>query len=556
MCIKIDLELKPWNKYTFNDVTVYFAGHINIQGGWFQSGLAAKELLSYIGKCSDLECIMHELKDIYGQFAFIIDFPEKIIVSVDKIRSLPLYYYEEAGGGVIFTNNPAILNLRKNKDINNSSLLEFEMAGYTLGKKTLFKCLNQVTAGQCLIYEKESNELSISNYFRYFSNEIVKFNSKSEKLKAIDSVINRSILNVIEIANGRQIVIPLSAGYDSRLILAKLVEQGYRNIICYTYGTKNLWEIKKAKKSAEMLNIPWYFVRFNKETKYLFSTEDRKKYYLNSSGYNSIPHLADYYALAELLRNKKIKTNSLIINGQAGDFITGGHIQEEIKNDNFSIDKAYDKIIYKHFALWIDILQKVSNKEYILKQLEDNIKLYNTDSNEILAKKLDYFEYSERQCKYVINGQRAYDWLGLDWYLPLWSNAMLEFWPKLSIEDKIYQNSYIEYCEVYNPMGIFSLDKKPNKTNSLPLLIYFIKKMFSFLDRISDKFDSQFITRKYLSFYDKYFPYYPQLTLKEFTKDSENHRHCVSYWVKYFIDEIQSTFYQVYRELLDVLLSY
>ena len=39
----------------------------------------------------------------------------------------------------------------------------------------------------------------------------------------------------------------------------------------------------------------------------------------------------------------------------------------------------------------------------------------------------EYAEFQDRQCKYVITGQRIYEFLGHEWRLPLWDKAYLDF---------------------------------------------------------------------------------------------------------------------------------
>ncbi len=52
----------------------------------------------------------------------------------------------------------------------------------------------------------------------------------------------------------RPIVVPLSAGYDSRLVVSALHALGRRNVICFSYGKPGGFEITTAKAVAEKLN--------------------------------------------------------------------------------------------------------------------------------------------------------------------------------------------------------------------------------------------------------------------------------------------------------------
>ena len=56
----------------------------------------------------------------------------------------------------------------------------------------------------------------------------------------------------------------------------------------------------------------------------------------------------------------------------------------------------------------------------------------------------EYIEFINRQTKYVINGQRNYEYFGYDWRLPLWDDEYLKFWAKANYSEKINQNLYVK----------------------------------------------------------------------------------------------------------------
>ena len=59
-----------------------------------------------------------------------------------------------------------------------------------------------------------------------------------------------------------QIVVPLSGGYDSRLVLAGLVAAGYRDLVTFTYGQPGSGEVRVSQRTAAALGVPWHGVAY------------------------------------------------------------------------------------------------------------------------------------------------------------------------------------------------------------------------------------------------------------------------------------------------------
>ena len=91
---------------------------------------------------------------------------------------------------------------------------------------------------------------------------------KSTLLKSKLIKINNNIISkLIKTCNNKFIVIPLSAGYDSRFILSGLINKGYKNIITFSYGKKENRELNTARKIAEYLKVPWHYIEFTNYNK-------------------------------------------------------------------------------------------------------------------------------------------------------------------------------------------------------------------------------------------------------------------------------------------------
>ena len=161
------------------------------------------------------------------------------------MSSIPIFYYEDKKD-IVFSNSSNYLVKKFNKKLNiiKKQFQPFLYSGYTIGKDTLFDKIKFLSSGQSVLINsnKKIYETNIYNF-----NKKTNFNQKKLK-KKLFLLIKKIFLNLIKSLKNRQVVISLSAGYDSRLVLSMLKKLNYENIICYSYGMKNNSESIVCKK--------------------------------------------------------------------------------------------------------------------------------------------------------------------------------------------------------------------------------------------------------------------------------------------------------------------
>jgi len=479
------------------------------------------------------------LKNITGHFSLYFSDSNKTIAIVDKIRSYPIYYINKEKL-LSFSNSAMLLKSEFNLNtIDEKNKLVFSMAGYTLGNTTLFEDLFQIQAGELIFVDKQKDDIQRKNYYSFYN--IDKYDLTQDELIAKFDEINKKVFNkLIETLDGRQVVIPLSGGLDCRFILAFLKEFGYDNIKTYTYGIKNLGEIKAAKYIAEKTHTTWKYIEFEpKEIRNIFHSEDRRDYFRYACGLNSTPNLSGYFAHSILRQTDFINKDAIIINGQSGDFTSGAHIPliNNSEEDIFRTKDLLGFIIRKHYALWTNLLSNInmdqlSNDLIMLFALPKNSKL----TYQEIGNYFELIEWFERQSKYVVNGSRMYEWFGFDWRLPLWDDSYLDFWEKVAIQFKLNQNLLNVYLSKKNPGGLFNLNLPISKNR----YSIYLKATSMFMTLLAKLSNNEEISKyqKLLKYYQQYGPYYPHQYFLDFLKDGKYHRNAVSYWSKYVLNEI------------------
>src|SRR5690606_12752657 len=158
-----------------------------------------------------------------GFYALVWQHQNKTYAAVDHIRSIPLFYALKDQTFFLSDEAEWVREQVGNKKMDPLAREEFQLAGYVTGQETLFPDVKQLQAGELLVVNEENGvpEVATERYYRFLHTEPEIYN-EAELYQQLDKAALASIDNLIRYANGRQIVIPLSGGYDSRLIATLL----------------------------------------------------------------------------------------------------------------------------------------------------------------------------------------------------------------------------------------------------------------------------------------------------------------------------------------------
>ena len=170
---------------------------------------------------------------------FIYEDSKYIICGVDKLNSDNIYFYKK---DILYLSNDIseIIKYHNFKfKINSNSYNDTKLTGYVLGNKTIIEGINQLQAGQYLIYKKETNKFEIKNYFNFFSNKTDTCD-RNEALKKLEKIEDIIFDELIERNKNKKILLALSGGLDSRYVLTTLLKKKFKNIILIVLFLKTL----------------------------------------------------------------------------------------------------------------------------------------------------------------------------------------------------------------------------------------------------------------------------------------------------------------------------
>ena len=455
----IILQSNKWHKTAYAAVRGYCFDSENN----FYEGENMQQLFASMKNEEDFRQVLQNLN---GIFSVIIKTKNCLFAASDKSRIIPLFYSLENNAFNI-SDNPYKL-LVENPKIDKEAEQEFLLSSFTLDEKTLIDGIFQIKPSVYLCFE--SGKVSQKEYYSYCATEEELSHSQSLE-KEFSAVLENVFRRLIKSANGRQIVVPLSGGYDSRLIAAMLKKLDYKNVVCYTVGRENNSEYLIAKEVAQSLGYPYHFI-FTGDKKFTENyTDDEtfKRYYKFSGSFFNLFWMYEYFGVKYLTDYSLVEKNAIFVPGCLGDGIAGSRITAKDVKISDSI-----KILTKKLGEYLFPFGKPTKKNL------EKISRFIAHQNDKLATSVfEDIAIKAWSARHINNFTRLYEFFGYDARLPFWDNEMLEFFRTLPANLKYNKLFYVNFLKtnLFSNYSInFEKELQPEyKKNLLSLLKKIVK---------------------------------------------------------------------------------
>lgn len=448
--IKLMNKHSPWREVKFNGNRYCLKGNVFFNNELLNPEKLVELLYPFIekeGKVQEKE-IADFLKDLNGEFAIVAETEKQIFCAVDKLRSIPLYYTATKNNFIV-SDNAYYLKDKINQPLNEKNAAEFLVAGYVTGDETLFENIKQIRSAEFLTYQKKENHLKITEYFRYLHEDCYTL-PENKLLEFLDQAFVNAFSRLIESTQkqGKKLIVPLSGGLDSRIIVAMLKRLGINDVTCISYGRKGNRESSISKKVAEALGYDWFFVEYTARQWYeCYHSTEADNFRMFAGNLSSLPHMQDFLAVRELKSQGKIPENSVFIPGHTGDMLAGSHIPHYYVNNsrNYDSETFLSDSLKWHYSLWK--WPHDSKFEHLFKEkMERSVAGIKINDNETCASAVELFDFNERQAKFIVNSVRVYEFFGYEWRIPFWDAELIEFFLKVPLEQRINQHLYRKYA--------------------------------------------------------------------------------------------------------------
>jgi asparagine synthase (glutamine-hydrolysing) len=473
---KINLSDSFYYEEFGENCSIYCAGHVFIDGKTFSN----KQLASFFLEKSVKKKIINILDELDGHFAIIYKDHEFYHLIVDRSRSIPLFFSIYEGNLFVSDKINRITNLIKFNE-NTFGITQFKTVGACLDDNTMVKEINQVKTGHYLSINLLNSKTKF-NQFEYFSyrKNFTKNNSlsSSELILKLDNIWENCFKQLIDFANGRKIVVPLSGGLDSRIIVYFLKRLGYNNVLCFSYGKVNNWEANISKNVAYRAGYEWRFIKYSRGMwKEFINSKNSINLFNFGCNLSSLTLIQDNMAIEQL--KSFLPSDSIFVPGLSGDFLAGSHITNDILQLKvFNNDNLINTYISKNNIS--------NNNNNNLNKSFDCINRINLNcSKREFISEFENLDYSERQSKYIVNSCRIYEFYGFEWTLPFFYKESLNFWKEIDLEHKIGKKLFLKYLS-----DKFLFEELPefNKINNSNIYSYRNNKLFLVAKKISKEF--------------------------------------------------------------------
>ncbi|MFP4065288.1 MAG: hypothetical protein ACLFS0_07270 [Bacteroidales bacterium] len=442
---------------------VSFKGYFLDPGGRFMTGASAARAFENVESMEQLSVF---LKHIDGAYSVIIRTASGLLAGVDPMRMFPLFYRLVGQQWHLSDSAEALLGSVRPSELQGKVLPEFLSAGFVMGKDTLVPGIQKTNAAEVLLFNDAEEPLH--HTYSYFLPEHF-FDSSAPVLKEeLHHLLQGLSRRIIESLQGRTAIVPLSGGYDSRLIACMLKMQGYERVVCMTYGRPNK-ESRISRRVAEQLGYRWEFVDYT-DIPAKGLTDD--PVFLAWAGYSgnlsSMPYLQDYFAVKTLKENNLIPEDSVFLPGHTGDYLAGSYTEKTIRIRRHKTQRT-QRLLNGYFRFFP--LQK-KQKEMILGRLREWFEDYQPPAGAIdehYDVLTEDWDLKEKFSSFVFNSAGVFPFFGYEFRLPLWDKQFREFFRKVPFSLRSHKKLYNEVLEerYFIPMKVHyhreEISETPNR---------------------------------------------------------------------------------------------
>ncbi len=447
------LRHEGWNQYDC----------VTVRGRAFDDGtlLAGEELAQRFGSTLDdgdcderLAAIAAVADGLEGFYAAVVDPPgtETFLVA-DGARSIPLYYSQDSQ--VVSDHGRAVAEAI-DAPIDSVTASEFLLTRYVTGPDTIWKGVHSIQAGEVVRLSTEPVRRTYRDHWPSGGE------TNTNSTAVLDAALERALDRLETVADGRHIVVPLSGGYDSRLLAASLAERS-NPVTGFTFGRPGHPDVEVSREVASRLGIDWALVEYEQDGWWEWYHGARGRRFREWAAVgDALPFMAAQLAVQQLVETERVPKDALWCPGHS--VVTPGERLPVFTGETDAVDGRFDcvpaveadespderqviepsvdalvtYVLERHYSLWEyeDPRFDSAARERIKRGLLGDRNASAVGDPTSAAAAYERWEWRGRGTTFTTGDVRGYEAAGVDWWLPLWDPAYVRAYQRLPVVDR------------------------------------------------------------------------------------------------------------------------
>ncbi len=428
--IEVDLRLRSphWSRVRTSDDTT-----IDGNGLWVRADTG----------CSD-PTDPEVLASHPGRLAAIRINGDEVLLAQDRLRSWPLFWSLENGPDgarrLVISDDATLMREAVSAPrLDARARREFLDAGFVTGSDTLLAGVHQTEQGTVVRIDRATGRArTINHSLGRFSEETDAIVDPEDfadlLLEALDAVLGRVLTDLDRRPGAPRLVVPLSGGLDSRLLVAWLtLHDALDRTVAFTYGRPGAREVEISRKVAQAVGLEWHAVDYDPPTlREAWQSQEAADFLKDSYVLGALPHIQDWCALRTLLARGVVSPGDVVLPGHT---IVGNMHDEQLLDESPATRSQVARAIITHHQELQGEQHRAWADPYRAGKVKDFLALRPfTGSPRDVQSILESYNVRERQTKYINNSVRAYEHLGLEWALPMLDVEFWDAWHRGGVE--------------------------------------------------------------------------------------------------------------------------
>lgn len=382
-----------------------------------------------------------------GNWSAIISTDENLWIVTDPMRSFPILHTYQDGEWLVSSSVQQLRPYLKNWVLDEVGAEQFRHAGFTLGTRTLIRGVETLLAGYARRLDADGETLDREIFAHYRSDTWDR--GEDAFVERFDELLHERFQALLRNAGDRQLLVPLSGGADSRLVLRLLRDVGATNVVAFTYGTRGSTEATLSREVAQAFGYSWVFVEIDPDeiSKQWVATRNRAFLEVTFTA-DGLTHIQDWYALGKLREHPRIEPGAVVL---------PGHTVVGNEHDDWCFDPALDftldemvTLVTKHHGILQNQPEEFEN--LVAVESREQLLPYWASANPHMRSRLTaVYNTRSRQAKYISNSVRAYEYFGFTWAMPMLEHTVWELW--LHAPETFHDSARKHYIEYVNRLS-------------------------------------------------------------------------------------------------------